>query len=240
MKFLINSTLSMALIIACALLSWHLLSKANFFFYHIYEYNELQEHIDKYAPQNRNRDNFEDTTKEERVRIFGEMVTAINNNGLGLSDIEYRLRSGEIIDTFLTEPELNHLVDVSDLISGVNRIGIIVSFSLILFYLLCLFYKIKKGVSFWKPAGVTISFINICVLALIVTGTIFIVGPREVFHKFHEWFFANKGQWYFYFEDSLMTTLLPEHVFGSISVLLFAATLVLWIFFTGLIKKILK
>jgi hypothetical protein len=99
----------MALLLACALLSWHLLSKANFLFEHIYEYNELQEHIEKYAPQNRNREKFEDTSKEERVRIFREMFVAINNNWSGLDEIKYKISSTGKIDSFLTDPEKEHL-----------------------------------------------------------------------------------------------------------------------------------
>lgn len=240
MKFLVNSALSITLLLVCALLSWHLLSKAHFFFDHIYEYNELQDHVDEYAPRNRNRDGFENTTKEERIRIFGEMVEAVNNHGLGLSEIEYRTESGDTIDKFLTEPEIDHLVDVSDLVSGANRIGIIISIPLLAFYMSSLIYKTRKGVSLWRPAGVAMSFFNICVFALIITIAIFIAGPREVFHLLHEWIFAGKGQWYFYFEESLMTTLLPERVFGSIAVLLFVVALALWVVFSSLIAKILK
>lgn len=240
MKFVINSMLSTALLIACVLLSWHFLSKVNFFFYHIYEYNNLQDHIDKYAPQNRNRSNFEDTKKEERVRIFGEMVTAINNNGVGLNDIEYKVSSGEKIDSFLTGPEVKHLVDVSGLVSRANKIGIIISCSILVFYILCLIFKFKSGKSFWRPGGVFVSFINICTISLISAAAIFVIGSREAFHKFHELFFAGKSQWYFYYEDSLMTTLLPEPVFGSISILLFIGAFILWASFIILIEKLLK
>jgi len=239
-RFLVNSTLSMALLLACALLSWHLLSKANFLFEHIYEYNELQEHIEKYAPQNRNRENFEDTSKEERVRIFGEMVVAINNNGSGLDEIEYKISSTGKIDSFLTDPEKEHLLDVSDLVSSANRIGLIISATLASVYFICLAYKIRSGRSLWQPAALIASFFNICIFIFLLAAIVFIIGPREVFHQLHEWFFANKGQWYFYYQDSLMTTLLPDHVFGTISVLLIALTLALWACATFAIYKALK
>jgi len=228
------------LLMVCALLSWHLLSKTNFFFHQIYEINELEEHIDRYAPRNRNRDNFEDTTQEERARIFGEMVSSINSGGSGLSDIEYRDSSGDTIDTFLTEPEVEHLVDVSDIVSSANRAGLMVSGFLLAFYGLNLIVRSRTGASFWKPAGVVSSLAGICMLALLVVAIIFIIGPRESFHILHEWFFADKGQWYFYFEDSLMTTLLPEHVFGSIAILLFLVSMGIWFVLTLLIARLLR
>ena len=240
LKHLSNSILAIALFGACGLLSWHLLSKADFFFTQIYEYNELEDHIDHYAPQNRNRDDFEATTRQERVRIFGEIVTAINSDGSGLDDIEYRTRSGEKIDKFLTDPEIEHLSDVSDLVSYAYRVGLIVAGALAAFYLSCKAYKSIKGKYLWKPASVSSSFISMLILTSIIVAAVFAVGPQTVFYALHEVFFADKAQWYFYFQDSLMTTLMPESVFAIIAVILLLATLLLWTFFSILITRFLK
>ena len=110
-RFLIHATLSLVLFCVCLMFSWYAWSQNNFLFSQLYEYNQLEEHIQKYAPQNRNRNDFETTTKDEQVRIFGEIVDSINNNGFGLEDIAYRADSGEIIDKFLTKDEVDHLND---------------------------------------------------------------------------------------------------------------------------------
>ena len=122
LRALTNSTLSVVSLLICLMLSWHILSAGNFLFNQLYEYNEIEAQVDKYGPQNRNRDSFETTTKDERVRIFGQIVHAINNNGIGLEEITYQAPSGEIIDTFLTKPEIDHLEDVSGIISKLNKI----------------------------------------------------------------------------------------------------------------------
>ena len=71
-RALINSTLSLMLLAVCLMLSWRALSETNFFFSQIYEYNGIEEQIDKFGPQNRNRNGFETTTKSERVKnIWG-------------------------------------------------------------------------------------------------------------------------------------------------------------------------
>ena len=108
------------LLAVCLMLSWRALSETNFFFSQIYEYNGIEEQIAKYGPQNRNRNGFETTTKSERAKIFGEIVRSVNNGGQGLEDIVYRDASGEIIDTFLTQPEIDHLNDVARLIAHLS------------------------------------------------------------------------------------------------------------------------
>jgi len=87
----------------------------------LYEINGIDAQIAKYGPQNRNRVGFETTTKAERGIIFGEIVEAVNNSGIGLEKIVYRAPSGEVIDSFLTQPEIDHLNDVARLIGYLNK-----------------------------------------------------------------------------------------------------------------------
>ena len=239
-RIFINAILSVALFCICLTFSWYIWSQNNFSFGHLYEYNEIKEHIEKYAPQNRNRDNFEATTKDERVRIFGEIVKAINNNGFGLDKIVYKTDGEKIIDKFLTRPEIEHLQDVSILIKNMKKTSIYmmaVFFGLILFFWI---YKVRKGKYFWKPFSVLAAFFSMTFLLVICCAAVLAIGPQNIFYIFHELFFADKGQWYFYFQDSLMTTLMPEPIFGSIAVLLATTAFLLWIALSHLIIKILS
>ena len=108
-KHSINSVLTITLFIVCLFLAWKSLSTVNFFFDRLYEFHAIDEQIEKYAPQNRNKTNFEITSSTEHHRIFAEIVSSINSRGDGLAEIEYFSTSGEKIDTFLTEDELTHL-----------------------------------------------------------------------------------------------------------------------------------
>jgi uncharacterized membrane protein len=71
-------------------------------------------------------------------------------------------------------------------------------------------------------------------------GIVMMIGPRTVFHILHELLFAGKGQWFFYYQESLMTTLLPESLFGTIAVMLVVAAFIYWMILNFILQKILE
>ena len=239
-KIFITSILSISLFIICLFLAWKTLSSANFFFDRLYEFHAIEEQIKKYAPQNRNRENFEKTSNLEHERIFGEIVSSINSNGDGLAEISYFDPSGDKIDTFLTDDEITHLKDVSGLIVSCTEIVLFLSFVLIVFYGFSLYYKVNRSRYFWKPVSTFLSLSSMVLTLLLITGGVFLVGARKVFHILHELFFADKGQWFFYYQESLMTTLLPESLFGTIAVMLLALAFIYWTILDLVVKKILE
>ena len=111
-KHSFNSVLTITLFIVCLFLAWKSLSTANFFFDRLYKFHAIDEQIEKYAPQNRNKTNFEITSSTEHHRIFAEIVSSINSSGDGLAEIEYFSMFGEKIDTCLTEDDLTHFKDL--------------------------------------------------------------------------------------------------------------------------------
>ena len=221
------------------MLSWRALSETNFFFSQIYEYKGIEEQIAKYGPQNRNRNDFETTTKSERAKIFEEIVRSVNNGGQGLEDIVYRDASGKIIDTFLTQPEIDHLNDVARLITHLS--GILSYLAAILGVLVMVFWigKSWKNIEIWRPYTVAKSFLSMLALLLVCCGMVLAVGPQRVFYALHEWIFAGMAPWHFYFQESLMTTMLTEPLFGSISILLMVSAFAIWVLLSALINKIL-
>ena len=227
------------LLAVCLMLSWRALSETNFFFSQIYEYNGIEEQIAKYGPQNRNRNDFETTTKSERAKIFEEIVRSVNNGGQGLEDIVYRDASGKIIDTFLTQPEIDHLNDVARLITHLS--GILSYLAAILGVLVMVFWigKSWKNIEIWRPYTVAKSFLSMLALLLVCCGMVLAVGPQRVFYALHEWIFAGMAPWNFYFQESLMTTMLTEPLFGSISILLMVSAFAIWVLLSALINKIL-
>ncbi len=63
-------------------------------------------------------------------------------------------------------------------------------------------------------------------LAMVVW--LLISGPEAVFYQFHIWLFPADHEWFFYWQDSLMSTLMKAPVlFGGIAVVLVGGTLVL-------------
>ena len=239
-KHSFNTLLSIILFVVCLFLAWTSLSTANFFFDRLYEFHAIDEQIKKYAPQNRNKADFEITSSLEHQRIFSEIVSSINSNGDGLAEISYFGPSGNRIDAFLTEAEIIHLTDVSNLVASSSEIVLILSGILILFYGFSFYYKVNRSRYFWKPVSTLFSVSTMFLSLILLTGIIFLVGARNVFHILHEILFANKGQWFFYYQESLMTTLLPESLFGTIAVMLAVCGSIYWLVLNIFITKFLE
>ena len=157
-----------------------------------------------------------------------------------MAEIEYFSTSGEKIDTFLTEDELTHLKDVSQLVVSSEQLVLILIFLLVIFYGFCFYYKVSRSRYFWKPVGTILSFSTMILTIILGAGIVMVIGPRTVFHILHELLFAGKGQWFFYYQESLMTTLLPESLFGTIAVMLVAVAFIYWMILNFILQKILE
>jgi uncharacterized membrane protein len=73
-----------------------------------------------------------------------------------------------------------------------------------------------------RPALVAVTPLLAMVVWLLVSG------PEAVFYQFHIWLFPADHEWFFYWQDSLMSTLMKAPVlFGGIAVVLVGGTLVL-------------
>jgi len=227
--------LAIAVFFICLVFSWHFLSKANFFFNSLYDMHKIETHINEFAPQNRqNRNNFEHTSKAERVRIVGEILRTVNANGVGLKTIQYFYTDGTPINLFLTLEEVDHLEDVSVLVQLMNNLAFI--FIIIFIIMIFLAWRYKR-----TAPSLLILVCSIASFVVIITGCIIFIGPLEVFNKLHELVFADKSQWHFYYQDSLMTTLLKApDTFASMAALMTAIALIFWLLIFCLTKKILK
>ena len=156
-----------------------------------------------------------------------------------LEEIVYRATSGEVIDSFLTQPEIDHLNDVARLIGYLNKTLLYLTAFLFCLVTFCWTLKVRKNTNIWRPFTVGKSFISMLAVLLICFAIVTAVGPQRVFYALHEWIFAGMAPWHFYFQDSLMTTMLTEPLFGSISILLVGTAFVFWLLLSALIKRIL-
>ena len=60
-----------------------------------------------------------------------------------------------------------------------------------------------------------------------LVGLVWATGPRDVFYVFHEWVFPAGHQWFFYYQESLMSTLMKApDLFGYIAAALVALAIV--------------
>ena len=239
-KTLGNFGLTLALLISCLYVSWQILAQANFLYDQIYDHNDLENHINEYAALNRNgKESFALTDKAERVQIFNDIAREINTGGEGLATISF-VGTGEATRTpFLIAEERDHLRDVANLVTSLKPLGALLSSALIAFYGFCWFYKVSRYQYFWRPSGVFVSLFQIAAVAALCVAITIALGPQQTFYLLHDWAFSDKAQWYFYFEDSLMTTLMPEVVFGNIAALISVLTVFNWLLINFILRRLL-
>ena len=197
--------------------------------------HQIESHIAEFAPQNRqNRINFELTSKNERIRIVGKILRTVNSKGVGLETIKYFNTDGVPVNLFLTLAEVDHLEDVSVLVHFMNSIAFILIIIFIIIFSLAWRYKTTT------PSLLMLTC-NMVGFVIIATGCIIFIGPQIVFNELHEWVFADKSEWHFYYQDSLMTTLLKApDTFATMAILMTAIALIFWLLIFCLTKKLLK
>nr|WP_324259432.1 DUF1461 domain-containing protein [Cellvibrio fontiphilus] len=220
-------------LISLALLSWHLLAQFHFAYPLGYRLLGLDQHIAEFAPQNRFKDDFEFTASEEHWRLFGEISDAVQNSGKGLQAISYQQQNGRNTP-LMHEAEVIHLQDVANLIDRfylLGLIGLTVWLGMI-------------GLARWKtylPPTTKKVMLGFLSSALAIAAVVMLLGPTAVFYWLHVQVFPEGHQWFFYYEDSLMTTLMKApDIFAFIALLLVSLLIVLWCLSTYFINLLLN
>ena len=208
-------------LIALALFSWHLMAQIHFAYPLGYKLLDLQTHIARFAPRNNYKQGFEQVSPADHWRLFGEISDAVQASGQGLSNISYNLTNGESI-ALMHQAEIIHLQDVANLIDKFYQVGL--SSWLLWLGLIALAYQQKLHLPSLKKTllGFVAGFsaIGLSIVA---------IGAKEIFYWLHEQIFPDDHQWFFYYQDSLMTTLMKApDIFAFIAVLLVGILVVCW------------
>lgn len=204
---LVLSSLMMALWLA-----WQILIPLDFGYSLGYQWLNIEQHIQIYGPQNQFKRGFADTDPQEHQRLFRAILQSINQKGTGLKDIVYHTHSGRQ-DTLLRQPEIIHLQDVVRLLTQFGW----VSFAGALYLLSISAVHIRNCRPLPGP-----HHIGCGILALLTTATlvILIMGAKAVFYWLHIQIFPDDHQWFFFYQESLMTTLMKApDLFGFFAAL---------------------
>ncbi len=194
--------------------AWYTLSAFNFFYAAVYDLAGIGETIETYAPTHRYKRGFETTTREQRVALFGQILEAVNHGGTGLETIVYSDREGRPIDTLLRKAEIIHLQDVADLLGRLRQASWVAG----LVFCAALVLRGWQAKSLPKPGHATAATVA-CLAAL--AALILLSGAKALFYKWHTLIFPEGHQWFFYYEDSLMTLLMKApDLFAYLAVLL--------------------
>lgn len=203
--------------------AWFTLALFDFGYPVWFELLEIQNFIQELGPQNRHKYGFENLTPEEYKTLFSQINYAIHFDPNGLADITYTIplpddTSASI--SLLRPPEVIHLQDVAKLISFLKITTLLSLISYI--YLLKTHRKSRKA----GPAN-TVKPIAITWLIIGFLGSlVYIIEPTAFFYWLHDLVFPAENQWFFYYQDSLMTTLMKAPLlFGPIAITLLLVTL---------------
>jgi len=218
----------------CSLVAGWYAGYSNYFFYPvIYELQDIQGHVHKFAPENRHgRENFVYTTPSVHISIFNEMLQKVEHCGEGLRDIEYT--AGGAVTSFLTEDEVLHLQDVADLLSFLRNLGKAAFAALIILVFAMVRYRI------WPYYIYTALII---ITGFFMTGALLLYrfGFEKIFYLLHELVFPEGHKWFFYYQDSLMSTMLkaPDS-FVDFGAVLGVCTLISFLAFYWIVSLIIR
>ncbi|EGG94877.1 hypothetical protein IMCC1989_2190 [gamma proteobacterium IMCC1989] len=217
-----NVCWSLSLWLLCLTAVWIALAQQSFFYEQWYQLLDIDKTINEYAPLNRfERENFVETNSEEHARLFTAITQAVHQQGNGLSAIEYSASDGKVV-TLLTKDEVIHLQDVANLIATATIVMKVVAM-IFIFSSLLMRYKeiaITPLKLQWVYAGGLMAVLLVLSLA---------VGVESLFYWLHTIVFPDNHQWFFYYEDSLMSTLMQApNIFLPIGVVWIIGVFCLW------------
>jgi hypothetical protein len=209
-------------LLTLSILSWHLLAQIDFAYPLGYKLLHLQKHIQENAPQNRFKHKFEYTTPQEHWDLFSQITYAIQHHGEGLAEISYTLPNGSSAP-LMHQAEIIHLQDVANLLDVIYQIGIVSA----ILWLAVLVIAYRKRICFPPVRKILPGFAaGIASICIIIVG----FGAKDIFYWLHTKIFPDGHQWFFYYEESLMTTLMKApDIFAFIAVLLLSLLMILWI-----------
>jgi hypothetical protein len=207
--------------LAASLLAWQLLAQINFAYPLGYQLLDIKQHIQHYGPLNHYKPEFGQTTPKEHQQLFAEITDAVQNHGHGLAEISYRLPNGTQTP-LMREAEVIHLQDVANLIDIFYLIGA-VGFVI---WLVLLAYSRQQKQHFPSLKKILIGFgLGLTVIA----AGVLLIGSKAVFYWLHVQIFPDNHEWFFFYQDSLMTTLMKApDLFGFITVILVLVFAVIW------------
>jgi hypothetical protein len=226
------SALLLGHLLAMALLAWHLLAQFSFAYPTGYKLLSLDKHIQEFAGTNRHKEHFELVENEEHWNLFSQIATAVQSHGKGLATISYKLPDGSSTP-LMHAAEVTHLQDVANLIDVFYTVGIAGALA----WLILLYVVYQQKIPFPSIKKILQGF---CGGALLLVALIFGFGAKKIFYWLHTKVFPEGHQWFFYYDESLMTTLMKApDIFAFIGLLLAILLVVFWLSSVWAMNKLL-
>lgn len=198
---LLSTLYAFTALITAFMLGWVLLVSINFGYGMWHDLIGIDDNIERFGPENRYREGFADTDRAQRIALFGQIVDSVIQRGEGLEAITYTTPRSPQGIPLLRDAEIVHLQDVANLIAHWHRFGGITALVWLLLSAV-LWYRRRtlaplSGIAFGYGA-----------LALVLGLALTIFGFEKVFYQLHIWVFPKDHPWFFYYQDSLMSTMM--------------------------------
>lgn len=212
-------------------LAWLLLAQMNFSYPIWHDYGGIEQAIERYGPENQFRDDFHLTTREQRFELFAGINRAIHRGGEGLETMTFDV-PGQPPQLLFTEPEVIHLQDVAHLVG----LGLNLAWGALVVWLLVWAWII------WRPMklpSLKHQFLALLAVVAVTSVVVLLIGPVRVFYGLHDWLFPPDNPWFFYYQESLMATMMyAPYLFGWIALEWLVFTIILFLLVQGLAAKV--
>lgn len=200
-NILFSSVYGLNLFFVSLAVAWAVMFNFDFFYATWHDHGGIKEGIEEFAPQNRYKKGFEGTTRLQRVEIFHQINLAVHRGGEGLASITYQSPVSQGKQVLLREAEVIHLQDVARLIEAF----IVPVILIFLMWPASAIYYHKKSKHLPSLPHQAIGFVG---LLLAVGLCLLFFGSETVFNTLHIWIFPKDHEWFFYYQDSLMSTMM--------------------------------
>jgi hypothetical protein len=217
--------------------AWMVNAKLGYGYDWLYGFYDTEQHIAYYAPQNRFRGGFELTSVGVHKKVFQEIVASVHANGEGLADISYYYAGKKI--SLLHHAEIVHLKDVASLINALHMLAAVCLALLVICMVSEYRYRIKGSPN--GQASIK-GLLSVCLMLVALVLMVFVVfGAKAIFYQMHILIFPEDHQWFFYYQDSLMSTLMKApDLFAGIAVQIVFVGILLYAVMLLALKRIVK
>ncbi len=203
-------------------LAWLGLAAVDFLYPLAYGGLDIGHTLQTYVPQNRfGKQDYPVTDISQHFAHFSAISQAIHAHGAGLAQLTYQDGQGRVLGTLLTRDEVLHLQDVARLVDAGMVFGAVVS----ALWLAWLALSIPQQ---WRVPSLGKLLQGSGLAVLLLAALLLVFGFKPVFYALHEWIFPADHAWFFYYQDSLMSSLMQApNLFALIGAAWLLLTLVL-------------
>lgn len=220
-------------------ISWQASKMVNFLYGFWYQTLEINSVISVNVPRNtQGKRDFPSNDTALHAQKFADIVYSIHQHGAGLADIDYLNHQGHA-RKLLTKSEVQHLQDVANLLDNIKILwwlNVFFLLSFLLFYCRKPTHLTKDKHNADKVCAESLSnmpsgkqkLMSLVCFMLLMLLLLSLWGFTEIFYYLHTVIFPSEHQWFFYYQDSLMATLMKApDIFAAIAgqLLLFALLL---------------